>query len=501
MPGLFDGPGYPRGSGESAPSLRQAQDRLWLGRGRGLGGVPRISLFGGREISKSIIIAVTLAAFALTACGGGALAPTEDVVERTRGLTEPEQVTLETLPLLGTQVTLGQPFTIDASLLPGLGVPTLTGELAVNFMWTERGTAVNQETMLSVTGATLIIASKVGKATQGEFVAVHYTVENKSDSRIQPLARLTGNLNLIDSQGRKYTPAGFVLHGFLAGSGFALQSGGSDTRDWLEPGNTATTAVAFDIPLDASGLRLRSEAGNFEVELVGGAGRPEMAATPTPPPAPTATPTPTPRAATKPLPGGQSPTEYLTALIEEQFAGLTNQPCPETQQARTKECIGNLPRLNSVDVRPDRAGDLKVVIVFSVDDVELAGDPETMEAKRRDIEEQMWDGYRVLFTSPAAEHISNAIMTGQAPHGLKGGVASAVNLRTPIGTRAAGNMIIYKTRVSRDKAATIDWSTMPSEFTSCVVFDAGGSKCTSEVWDIALLIKDYRWDVPPSTKP
>ena len=275
---------------------------------------------------RSTIIAAAVAAFALAACGGGVSVSEEDLVVRTRGLTEPEQVTLETLPSLGTQVTLGQPFTIDASLLPATGGPTLTGELALNFLWTERGAGVTPDTMLSVTGATLIIASKIGKATQGEFVAVHYTVENKADVRIQPLARLTTNLNLIDSQGRKYTPAGFFHHGFLAGSGFALQSGGSDTRDWLEPGNTATTAVAFDIPLDASGLRLRSEAGNFEVELVGGAGRPEMAATPTPTPAPTATPTPVSRAATQALPEGQTPFQYLKALMEEQFAGVTNRP-------------------------------------------------------------------------------------------------------------------------------------------------------------------------------
>ena len=281
---------------------------------------------GSAPVRKSIIICAMLAAFALAACGGGGLGPTEDVEVRTRGLTEPEQVTLETLSFLGTQVTLGQPFATDASLLPATGAPTLTGELALNFLWTERGTTVSSQTMLSVTGATLIRASEVGKATQGEFVAVHYTVENMADVRIQPLARLTANLNLIDSQGRKYTPAGFQLHGFLAGSGFALQSGGSDTRDWLEPGNTATTAVAFDIPLDASGLRLRSESGNFEVELVGGAGRPEMAAIPTATPAPTITPTPVSRAATKPLPGGQTPTEYLTALVEEQFAALPTSP-------------------------------------------------------------------------------------------------------------------------------------------------------------------------------
>ena len=447
---------------------------------------------------KSIMIVATLAAFALAACGGGVSVSEEDLTVRTRGLTEPEQVTLETLPSLGTQATLGQPFTIDASLLPGLGAPTLTGELAVNFMWTERGTVVNPDTMLSVTGASSIIASKIGKATQGEFVAIHYTVENKADSRIQPVNRITTNLNMIDAQGRKYTPAGFVLHGFLAGSGFALQTGGSDTRDWLEPGSTATTAVAFDIPLDATGLRLRSEAGNFEVELVGGAGRPEMAATPTSTPAPTATPTPAPRAATKPLPGGQSPTEYLTALMEEQFAGLTNQPCPDIKSA-ANPCKDKLQRLNLVDIRPDRSGGLKVVIVFSVDDVDLGLVGESMGAKRRDIEEQMWDAYRALFTSPAVGSIASANLTGQAMHELRGRGRLGDGWSAPATAAGNFNTIIYRTRMTRDMAAALDWNTTRSVFTSCVVFDAGGANCSSDVWDIANLIRDYRWDVPPAT--
>ena len=438
---------------------------------------------------RSIIIAATLAAFSLAACGGGVSVSEEDLKVRTRGLTEPEQVTLETLRSLGTQVTLGQSFTVDASLLPATGAPTLTGELALNFLWTERGNVVNPETMLSVTGGTQVIASKVGKATQGEFVAVHYTVENKADVRIQALARLTANLSLIDSQGRKYTPAGFQLHGFLAGSGFALQSGGSDTRDWLEPGDAATTAVAFDVPLDASGLRLRSDAGNFEVELVGGPGRPEIAAIPTPTPLPTITPTPLSRAATQPLPEGQTPIEYLNALMEEQFAGFTNQPCPE-KPTTTNPCKDKLQRLMVVDVRPFRGG-IKINLVFNIDEVE------SLAVKRRDIEDRMWDAYRALFTSPAADTITDAIMTGQAMHAFRGTSGSGGSYPT----RGYFNVLIYKTRVTRDKAATIDWSTRPSEFTSCVVHDAGGSKCTSHFWDIAILHLDYRFDVPPETKP
>ena len=45
-----------------------------------------------------IIIVATLAAFALVACGGGVSVSEEDLVVRTRGLAEPEQITLEALP-------------------------------------------------------------------------------------------------------------------------------------------------------------------------------------------------------------------------------------------------------------------------------------------------------------------------------------------------------------------------------------------------------------------
>ena len=83
---------------------------------------------------KLIIIVATLAAFALAACGEGLTVSEEDLEVRTRGLTEPEQVTLETLPPLGTQVTLGQPFSIDASLLQATGAPTLTGRVGARLL-------------------------------------------------------------------------------------------------------------------------------------------------------------------------------------------------------------------------------------------------------------------------------------------------------------------------------------------------------------------------------
>ena len=335
----------------------------------------------------------------------------------------------------------------------------------------------------------MIIASEVGKATQGEWVAVHYTVDNKSDFRIQPVNRLTTNLNLIDSQGRKYTPAGFFHHGFLAGAGFAIQSGGgSDGRDWLEPGDTATTAVAFDIPLDASGLRLRSEAGNFEVELVGGAGRPaELVAVQTPTPVPTVTPTPASRAATQALPEGQTPIEFLTAMMTEQFSGLTNRPCPD-RATIVNPCGENLQVSHVLDVRPFRGG-IKIIVVFNIDEVE------SLAVKRRDLENQMWDAYSAIFTSPAADTITDVIITGQAHHVVRGGRAIIEG-----GLRGQSyNTVIYKTRVTQDHAATIDWTTRPSEFTGCVVHEAGGISCTSDFWTIAVLHRDYRWDVPPAT--
>ena len=185
--------------------------------------------------------------------------------------------------------------------------------------------------------------------------------------------------------------------------------------------------------------------------------------------------------------------------MEEHFASLTNQPCPSIEAFRP--CKDNLQRLNSLDIRPDRAGDLKVVMVFSVDGLDPAGEPLTNGAKRIELEKQMWDAYRVLFTSPAAEHISNAIMTGQAPHGTKA-ATGCTYYSVPIIGGTLINQIIYKTRVTRATAAETDWSTMPSALTNCTVFESGGSKCKSDLWEIAILHKDYKWgDVPPGTTP
>ena len=173
--------------------------------------------------------------------------------------------------------------------------------------------------------------------------------------------------------------------------------------------------------------------------------------------------------------------------MEDQFAGFTNRDCPALKSV--DPCDGKLRRLKQIQVRPFRGG-IKVIIVFNIDEVE------SIEAKRRDIEEQMWDAYRALYTSPAAGSIVDANMTANARHSARGGEIGVMYRDT------MGNFtIIYKTRLAPDRAATIDWDTPPSEFTTCIVFDAGGSRCSSDVWDIATLHKDYRFDVPPATEP
>ena len=141
----------------------------------------------GREMIRPIIVAAMLAAFVLAACGEGALPPIEEAEVRTRGLTEPEQVSLEALPQLGTQVSLGQPITVDASVLPGIiGAPPLSGQLVLDFLWTERGPVVEDRIRPLVVGATF----KPIEAHEGEFLVVHYTVENKTDGIFLPSCEL-----------------------------------------------------------------------------------------------------------------------------------------------------------------------------------------------------------------------------------------------------------------------------------------------------------------------
>ena len=155
-----------------------------------------------------------------------------------------------------TTFALQEPITIEASALEELwGEPPLSGKVVLAVVATSRVTSTED----MACGSGLMQA-------KGVFLAVHYTVTNDANSRIQPSTQINSGLALVDGRGRRWTGNSARGHCFLEAQ-LAAQRGGDGPESWVEAGFTGQTAVVFDIPRDASGLRLHSEALGLEVIL------------------------------------------------------------------------------------------------------------------------------------------------------------------------------------------------------------------------------------------
>ena len=98
-------------------------------------------------------------------------------------------------------------------------------------------------------------------------MAVTYSVTNEATNALRPDIHVAGAFSLADDKGRQYPVASFSTHHFAISAAFAVQGVDHDPRKWLEPGDTITTVMAFDVAKDAGEVRLRSEVLNIEVLL------------------------------------------------------------------------------------------------------------------------------------------------------------------------------------------------------------------------------------------
>ena len=149
-----------------------------------------------------------------------------------------------------TSYVMEQPVTIDAGLLDKLsGEPELSGEIII--------------TVKSIERAPNIEHNLYGKVeAEGVFVSIYYSLVNEANSRIQPSTQINDNFVLADDRGRQWGTAGVDV-----AEAFADQMGESDPDKWVAPGFTGITAIAFDVPDGASGLRLISTRLGIEVSL------------------------------------------------------------------------------------------------------------------------------------------------------------------------------------------------------------------------------------------
>ena len=366
--------------------------------------------------------------------------------------------------------SLGEPFRIDASQLPPpIGEQPLEGKILLKFLTLTSGLVLKAEMIP-------IVATGYGGGLtrdtfdpQGVYVAVFYSVTNETDSAMIPGTHINGAFSMIDETGRRWLPADIGSHNFDASAAFALQADEYDPRDWVEAGETVTTAVAFDVSEDATEVRLVSEMLHVELSLrIDKSAVAQVAenasAQPTTTPMPSATALPkvtrAPTLVTKP-PAARSgecvglPYEEQKALLikisSEHFAGMT---AHDPEMARLE-----LPP----DARDRRQGGIWVALEFNGDELE------TTAEKKAALEVQMRNAYEVLYTAGCGDLAQvdiSARMTITSPAVDEGGHQSQ------------RHGIAFKTSLKREVADTVDWAAKET-----VDFN--------EVWNTLLL--NVRW--------
>ena len=146
--------------------------------------------------------------------------------------------------------SLGEDITVDAShLRPFWGDPAFSGEVTINFLSTREIGRVNDERFGSF-------------QPKGIFRVLYYSVENGANLKIQPGTQIGDVFSIVDDKGRQWDahPDAYV---------FARRDYREDPNSYVGPGFATTTAVAFDVPKSASGLKLRSDQLGIEVTLKG----------------------------------------------------------------------------------------------------------------------------------------------------------------------------------------------------------------------------------------
>ncbi len=105
-------------------------------------------------------------------------------------------------------------------------------------------------------------------AAQGEFVVVYYVIQNDMKSRMQPAVQINDRFIAVDSEGRTWRSIDYrpPLGTGISGD-FAVLKGGRQPEEWVDPGFSLSTAIAFDIPRDAEGVYLLSKDLNLKLSL------------------------------------------------------------------------------------------------------------------------------------------------------------------------------------------------------------------------------------------
>ncbi len=154
-----------------------------------------------------------------------------------------------------TEYSLGDQITLDASKLVRFsGGPDPVGSVTLTFELAGKASSVTH----TLYG---------NQEAEGTFVVVYYSITNDASAWIEPFGQINKQCMLIDDRGRQWEIAGYSTHGFDVSASFSELAGGSDPKGNIPPGFTRITAIAFDVPSNATGLRIHSKQLGITVSL------------------------------------------------------------------------------------------------------------------------------------------------------------------------------------------------------------------------------------------
>lgn len=144
-------------------------------------------------------------------------------------------------PAADEPATEEEPAAEEAPTATALGTAAIAGDLEITVTQVETGVAqVGEE----------IAGTLLGEKAQGQFVLVHLSVKNVTDS---PASFSSFNAKLLDDQNRE----------FSANEAASLYIEGNSLFEEINPGNTLQGVIVFDIPADATPSTFEYESGLF----------------------------------------------------------------------------------------------------------------------------------------------------------------------------------------------------------------------------------------------
>jgi hypothetical protein len=211
----------------------------------------------------SLLLIFALLLIAATACGGSDEADVEEERAAPGGLPAVEEVDPNSV-VMSNQGVMGEPLRIPGGALPPpIGELPLDGDVVITFKSIVRAESVDSASRALAGGA----SAAFFEPRHDTYLAVFYEVRNESTGGLKPSVHVNDAFVLVDAQGRKWDKANYFSHGFEVPYAIAVPLDKGDPRTFVEPGETVEVAIAFDVAVDATGLRLLSERLDLEIDL------------------------------------------------------------------------------------------------------------------------------------------------------------------------------------------------------------------------------------------